>query len=412
MKRHILLLLTLALIDFSGVAPASHAQTNAPLPYAEHGPYAVGVRAVAIDREARSLAALVWYPALNPDDLPEAITYVRAEGEQSGHALLDAAPDLANGPYPLVVFAHGNGGWNSQAAYLTEHLASWGFVVMAADHPGSSFPAFAAGEGQIDALARRPLDVLAQIDYLDAAAAADEGPFAGLVDLESIAITGHSFGGNTALAAAGARLDFGAFNAWCDAPEQVTFDPARDPVLLAAPAPPGYEARICALRNTAEGFARARDLSTTPDGLWPATTDPRIRAVVAMAPSRWQLFGADGLAAITAPALVMVGTADSFAVPEYETYPIYQQVGSTHKALVAFVDGGHNFFVEACETFTMQFDPQYCSDPAWNMAAAHVLVRHFVTAFLQATLYGDATAAGMLVPDAVDVAGIQYAATF
>jgi predicted dienelactone hydrolase len=53
-------------------------------------------------------------------------------------------------PAPLVVFSHGLGGHRRQSTFLCTHLASHGFVVAAPDHPGSTFadaaPIFARGE--------------------------------------------------------------------------------------------------------------------------------------------------------------------------------------------------------------------------------------------------------------------------
>jgi len=42
-------------------------------------------------------------------------------------------PKPANGRFPLVLFSHGYSGFRDQSTYLTTHLASWGFVVVAPD---------------------------------------------------------------------------------------------------------------------------------------------------------------------------------------------------------------------------------------------------------------------------------------
>ncbi len=44
----------------------------------------------------------------------------------------------AAGDFPLVIYSHGNGGLRYVSAFLTEHLASHGFVVMAPDHTGNT----------------------------------------------------------------------------------------------------------------------------------------------------------------------------------------------------------------------------------------------------------------------------------
>lgn len=50
------------------------------------------------------------------------------------NASRDGEPDVAAGT-PLVVFSHGYSGMRLQSATLTAHLASWGMVVAAPDHP-------------------------------------------------------------------------------------------------------------------------------------------------------------------------------------------------------------------------------------------------------------------------------------
>ncbi len=52
-----------------------------------------------------------------------------------------------------------------------------------------------------------------------------------------------------------------------------------------------------------------------------------------------------------------------------------------------------------------------CADPVWDVDRAHDLIDHFVTAFLLATLKGDAEAAAALAPDAVSFPGIAYETT-
>jgi hypothetical protein len=116
-------------------------------PYALHGPYWVGTRDYMIGGDGHPLALTVWYPALNPDGAEESITYhidTAAklpfelpdwyESIVLGHALADAPPDVSGGPYPLVVYSHGFGIYRQSAAYMLEHLASYGFVVIAPDH--------------------------------------------------------------------------------------------------------------------------------------------------------------------------------------------------------------------------------------------------------------------------------------
>ncbi|MFN7147233.1 MAG: hypothetical protein ACK4YP_25925, partial [Myxococcota bacterium] len=92
----------------------------------------------------------VWYPASDttqgptesPDFdpfLPTVFTDVVGDVGfptfDSG-AVRDAAVRVPEAPYPVVVFSHGFGGMRLQSLDYTVHLASRGYVVVAADHPG------------------------------------------------------------------------------------------------------------------------------------------------------------------------------------------------------------------------------------------------------------------------------------
>lgn len=384
------------------VSPVAAQRPDAP-PYAQRGPYPVGTREIVIPGEEgvpgreSDLNATLWYPALNPDEVDEVVQYQVGLFVLSGQALQDAAPDVEGGPYPLVIFSHGSGGLRYQSLYLTEHLASHGFVVIAADHPGNTVQNLLFGggedaftEGLIRNFGTRPLDVLRQIAYLDAAVAED-GALAGLVDMNRIAVSGHSFGGYTALAAAGARLDLDALAAWCDAP----LDPAplgNLPLLPvdAASVKPG----ACFMLQSADEIAAARGLEAVPDGMWPATTDPRIQAAVMLAPYNGPAFGAEGLASLTVPSLILVGSADTITYPVRDAYPIFRDLGSQDRTLAVFENADHYLFADECSAVAVRLGQfERCTDSVWDMARAHDLTNHLITTFLRSRLYGDADAA-------------------
>jgi hypothetical protein len=98
--------------------------------------------------------------------------------------------DTRRGPYPVIVFIHGTAGYAAQSAQLTAYWASQGFVVIAMDHPGIYLTDLLALN-----MAPRQAD---DVRELLADLRAFRGGFAeleGAVDLQRIAITGHSAGG-------------------------------------------------------------------------------------------------------------------------------------------------------------------------------------------------------------------------
>ena len=96
-------------------------------------------------------------------------------------SLDEPPPDTAHGPYPLVVFSHGNGGMRLQSLFFTEYLASHGYVVIAPDH---TYNTFLDNDDDyfLEVLYRRPLDLSDSFDWLVAQSGEAGGALAGCVD--------------------------------------------------------------------------------------------------------------------------------------------------------------------------------------------------------------------------------------
>jgi predicted dienelactone hydrolase len=387
MVKRILLTLLGALLGASSLS-AAHAVERPDAPkYGRRGAYAVGTRELS----AEGLPNItIWYPAVRVQGQPQRATYQYGPLIGEGRAYRDAPADLRGAPYPLLIFSHGLGGARIQSVFYAEHLASHGFVVMAADHTGSTFADLLRGraDGILESFARRPLEILRQIEYA-AALNADDETLRGAIDAETVSVTGHSFGGYTALAAAGAQLNINAIREGCESgklPEQQ-----------------------CLFVRSEEVIWRARGLSAAPEGLYPPTADPRIKAAVALAPSSAPTFGEAGAAALRVPLMIIVGSKDQATPPERDSYPIYQSVSSAQKALVVFENAGHYIFVEQCVPALIALGRfEQCSDLVWDMQRAHDLINHFATAFFLHALKGDPAAKAALDPTAVQFIGITY----
>ena len=366
--------------------------------YALHGAYWVGAMTFAAQTPSHPTQVVIWYPALNPDGAAEDIIYDWYTLPLSGHALRDAAPDMRDGPYPLIIFAHGLESARLAAPYLSEHLASEGFVVMAID--------FADNQGTVginplySLLFTRPQDVSWQIDQA-VSLTASGGKLEGVIDPDRIAVVGHSLGGYTALASAGAQLDL----TWMSRH-------LYEPTICVKPAELGG---INACRLTLDHQQELADLAgldAVPDKLWPSWSDPRVDAIVGLAPAG-EPFGPDGVVGVTVPTMLMVGSADRQVSPELSVDTPYEHLGSTDKALITFENADHMIYFWKCSDgpWVVDFGAHWaCSDPVWDMDRAHDLINHFTTAFLLDTLKGDVDAHAALAPDAVSFPGVEYQA--
>lgn len=115
----------------------------------------------------------------------------------------------APGAFPLVLYSHGSGGVRFENLVLAVHLASHGYVVVSADHPGDTL--LDPGDEMDVVLGNRPRDVSFLIDQFLAFNGESGNFFAGAIDPDRIAATGWSYGGYTALALAAGSFSRGTF---------------------------------------------------------------------------------------------------------------------------------------------------------------------------------------------------------
>ena len=373
--------------------------------FAKHGPFWVGYKSLIIGGGTdHPLDAGLWYPALNPKGMKEEVTYditLKISGLQIdtpsvvyGHALLDAVVDAAAAPYPLVIFSHGFGTNAAWYSTLIEHYASYGFIVLAPEHVEK----FDSELSEIwRASIDRPRDIKQTLDYAEQMTTVG-GVMAGLIDMQHVAVVGHSYGGYTALTMAGAQYDLAAFNARC---AQL---PPDDPnIFLCAPLVP----------KEADMAARAGQ-DPMPKGLWPSFGDPRVTAIVPIAGDSY-LFDKAGLSKITIPMMAIGGTADTGTPYGWGVKPSYDNASSAQKALVTLEGAEHMIVATSCQNMPwISKTPLYlwvCFDPVWNKDRGLDLIHHLSTAFLLAELKGDAEAAKALAPGNVTFPGIKYETT-
>ncbi len=232
-------------------------QLNLPAPT---GTYAVGqtvFRWVDASRheamsedpnDSREVIAVVWYPAERGNKakspyFPELSTVSKSlieSGEVTAwqvfglpfihsHNLWNAAPAKSGEPYPILIFSAGNGTNVEIYTVLASELASHGYIVVGLNHPydvaavGLSNHQIATYSKEQDSLAMsahaafiaerirvRTEDMLFALNQLEALNVNANSPFAGIIDLKSVAVAGHSLGGITASEACKADSRFRA----------------------------------------------------------------------------------------------------------------------------------------------------------------------------------------------------------
>ena len=103
--------------------------------------------------------------------------------------------DSEASPYPLIVYSHGFSSSRDGGAYIGEHLASHGYVVVAADYPLTNM--YAPDRPFVMDVVNQPGDVSFIIDRMLAQSAEPGHMLYGMVDERRIGVTGISLGGMT-----------------------------------------------------------------------------------------------------------------------------------------------------------------------------------------------------------------------
>jgi predicted dienelactone hydrolase len=216
---------------------------------------------------------------------------------------------------PVIAISHGVAEDRNTFAYLAAHLASYGFAVIAVEHIGGDanrFKKYFSGLAPAPAateLLQRPRDISFALDELQRLSATD--PSLGNLNLRQVGALGHSLGGYTVLALAGAQIDFDLVKQDCTLNRSLNLS-----VLLQC---------------------RANEL---PAQRYPLQ-DPRITAVFAINPLDSTIFGQRGMSQVRVPVFIMGGSDDIItpAVPEQITPFTWLQ--TTDKYLAILEKGTH-----------------------------------------------------------------------
>jgi len=207
------------------------------------------------------------------------------------------ALDVAIGAEPvdkvkaLILLSHGIGGSELGHSVLAQALARRGYLVAALRHPGDNWQDRSLIEkspgryfDERPRQASRVIDaILADPGWKDRIASDSRGPRVGAL--------GHSAGGYTVLALAGARPDLSRVRKHCQA------EAAEDPI-------------FCGVGRS--GASDMAPSAATP----PPLIDERVRAIVALAPAGVPLT-AESLAMVRPATLIYVAELDRFLVPRF-----------------------------------------------------------------------------------------------
>ncbi len=311
----------------------------------------------------RKLTVEVWYPAKLKTNEQAFVVYDELMGTANdpkrptipfkfaGRAARDADPIASDGKFPLVIVSHGYVGSRYLMTYLTENLASKGYIVAAIDHTESTF----RDAGSFTStLLNRSKDISFVVNEMASLGDTDSN-LKGLIDSENIAIVGYSMGGYGVLNVAGAGYS-------------ETFDK-------------GFQ------QFTGGSNLLSPLVYGSPD--YVGKVDTRIKAVVAFAP--WGMeraaWSAESLKGLQVPTFFVAGNQDDISGYEKGIKAIYEGATNTERYLLTYDNARHNVAPNPPPAESLQqglpFDEYYrYAEPSWDQRRMNNINQHFVTAFL------------------------------
>ena len=157
------------LVALLTLAPPLHADLSQP------GPHQAGWTTVTVTRpNSTTFSAALYYPAL--------ATGVNAPYDPSG------------APYPAIAFGHGFLQPVNAYQGTLQHLATWGYFVIATESEGGLFPSHA----------NFAADLRHTLTWLESENATSASVWYGQVDVAHFGLSGHSMGGGASILAAAA----------------------------------------------------------------------------------------------------------------------------------------------------------------------------------------------------------------
>lgn len=357
---------------------------------AKPGPFAVGVKTLHLREAAqadvlafdsakgtapmrdRDLEVELWYPAKPAPGAPKVHYHAEFPSEPpappaaftvAGIAVRDALAAGQN--FPLIIVSHGYSNDPAAMTWLTENLASKGYVVAAIHH---NDPPITDRSKFIGPLLRRPLDIAYVAQTLQRTLASQH-----LIDAERTALVGYSIGGYGVLTAAGAVLD--------------------------AKGPPTQMIPGGLLLPYVQGGALASTIVVAG-----------LRAVIAISPAgggSLAAWGAQGLGSIKVPLLLIAGDKDRTVNYPTGARSFFEQATAARRYLLTFKGAGHAIGLNPAPDAMRSrlWDQDWFEDPVWRAERVNAINAHFITAFLDRFVKGDESRAAYLdvpVPDSAD----------
>ncbi len=311
-----------------------------------------------------TLGGIIWYPA--EDSAGEKEQYIGPPDAPlfyAGRAAKDATLAPAFSKFPLIALSHGTGGSAMQMAWLGTYLAARGYIVVAVNHPGNNAVTGYTTEGFIEGW-ERAKDISTVISDMLA-----DQRFGSKVDPDRIGAGGFSYGGYTMMELAGAKTDLNRLLAWCDE-QKSACNPPEMPDLM----------------EKFKALQEKPDVQRTLRRAGDSYRDPRIRAVLAIAPAVARAFKPESLKEIAIPVEIVAGAADPIAPPAENAQFFASNIRTAKLTLLPGGVGHYTFLDLGTEAGKKQLPQFFVDNPGVDREAVHRQVAQMAADFFDKEL--------------------------
>ncbi|WP_201800863.1 alpha/beta hydrolase, partial [Dulcicalothrix desertica] len=279
----------------------------------------------------------------------------------------------------VIVISHGFGSDRTDFVYLAEHLVSHGFAVAVLEHPGSNtsnLETFIRGATrevvEANEFINRPQDISFLLDYLQQLNQSDSA-FQNRFNLEKVGAIGHSFGGYTVMALAGAKINIPFIKQQCRA-DNFNLNATNASYLL-----------LCITQKLKE--------KSIPD-----LKDKRIQAVFAINSVSGGVFGETGLLPVEIPVMFAASSNDAVAPALLEQICPFTWLNTPNKYLALTQNGTHSDANQNSMRSILPFTPEIASP---NPKLARSYYKSLSLAFAKTYIAGELQYSNYLAPSYV-----------
>lgn len=289
----------------------------------------IRLESLCIENNQTKLDLAIWYPTLQK---PIQINY----GDWNIIASHNAKP--YPGKYPAIILSHDSAGSRFSLHELAATLTQKGYIVVSVTHQGDNADDMSL-MFTIKQITSRIHQLNIVIDFL-----MNDQELFDILDTQKVGIIGIGTGGTTALLLGGAKLDP---SAWWDYCNNIISQSQSSSITV--------NDAYCSswIKPKMNILAQQIDPQETYH-------NPRITAIVVIAPGFGMFFSKESLASLAKPILLIEATKDYINPPKYHSQYIEKQL-STYYEMIILSEASTATLISPCSESLEQVLPEMCS---------------------------------------------------